>query len=44
LSDLHKGSIHTQGDIPITEFLYRLSRTQNHSVEGRIVSMKISNL
>jgi hypothetical protein len=34
LSALHNGSIYTPGDIPVTQFRYRLSGTQGHSVDG----------
>ena len=44
LSVLHNGSIYTHGDTLVTQFRYRLSRTQGHSVVGRIMSMKIPNL
>ena len=43
LSALRTGRLYLPGNIPGTRFYQRLSRPQDHSVEGRIMSMKNSN-
>ena len=43
LSALCTGRLYSPGNIPGTNFCYRLSRPQGHSAAGRIVSMKNSN-
>ena len=42
LSALRTGRLYSPGNIPGTNFCYRLSRPQGHSAAGRIVSMKNS--
>ena len=43
LSAINNGSIYTTGDIAVTQFRYRLSLTQGHNIDGKIMSMKMSN-
>jgi hypothetical protein len=43
LSTLRTGRLYPPGNIPGTHFCYRLSRPQDHSATGRIMSMKNSN-
>jgi hypothetical protein len=40
LSALHTGRLYPPGNIPGTDFRYRLSRPQDHSAAERIMSMK----
>jgi len=43
LSALRTGRLYPPGNIPGTDFCYRLSQPQDHSAAGRIMSMKKSN-
>ena len=43
LSALRIGHVYPPGNIPGTHFYWRLSRRQDHSTVGRIMSMKNSN-
>jgi hypothetical protein len=44
LSTLSTGHFNSPGNIPGTHFRQKLSRSQGHSVAGRIMSMKNSNV
>ena len=39
LSALHTGHLYLPGQVSVTHFCYRLSRTQDHSAAGRIKSI-----
>ena len=43
LSALRTGRLYPQGNIPGTHLCQRLSRPQDHSATGKIISMKNSN-
>jgi hypothetical protein len=43
LAALHTGRLHFLGDIPVTHFFYRQSRSLGHRSAGRIKSMRNPN-